>query len=256
MVESASAMPRPKRRQRPTVRKPSTPAPALLWRDVARLIDHTLLRPEATAAQVVQLCAEARHFGVAAVCVNPVHVALAAAKLRKSSVRVAAVVGFPLGASLSASKQFEARQAIRDGATELDMVLNIGALKAGNHKLVKDDIRAVTGPAHKARAKVKVILETVLLTDKEKVHACKLALAAGADFVKTCTGFGGGGATVADVALMRRVVGKRAGVKASGGIRTAADVMSMIGAGASRIGASASVAILRELGAPAMGKKA
>lgn len=241
----------PTRRQRPSSR-PVTSS----WRAVARLIDHTLLRPEATAAQVVQLCEEARHFRVAAVCVNPVHVALAAAKLRRTSVRVATVVGFPLGASLSATKRFEATEAIRRGATELDMVLNIGALKAGERKLVRDDIRAVTRTAHAAGVLVKVILETALLTEKEKVLACELALAAGADFVKTSTGFGGGGATVADVALMRRVVGNRAGVKASGGIRTAADVTAMIEAGASRIGASSSVAILRELGAPAPGKKA
>ncbi len=226
------------------------------WRDVAGLIDHTLLRPEATPAQVVQLCSEARHFRVAAVCVNPVYVALAAAQLRRSPVRVAAVVGFPLGASLAASKRFEAGQALRLGATELDMVMNIGALKAGDRKLVVDDICAVTRPAHAAGAQVKVILETALLTDQEKAAACELALEAGADFVKTCTGFGGGGATVADVSLMRRVVGNRAGVKASGGIRTAADVRAMIEAGASRIGASASVAILLELGAPPPRKKA
>ena len=231
------------------------PPAARDWRAVARLIDHTLLRPDATASQVLQLCAEARHFQLAAVCVNPVYVALAAAELRRSAVRVAAVVGFPLGASLSVSKRFEAKQALRLGATELDMVLNIGALKAGEHKLVTDDIRAVTRPAHAAGARVKVILETALLTDQEKMLACELALAAEADYVKTCTGFGGGGATVADVALMRRVVGNRAGVKASGGIRSAADALAMIAAGASRIGASASVAILKELGAPAPGKK-
>ena len=247
-------MPGPKRRPRSSASKLAPPAPS--WRDVARLIDHTLLRPDATAAQIAQLCAEARHFRVATVCVNPVHVALAAAKLRKTPVRVAAVVGFPLGASLSATKRFEAEQAIRSGATELDMVLNIGALKAGEHTLVKDDIRAITRPAHAAGVLVKVILETALLTDQEKMQACKLALPAGADFVKTSTGFGGGGATVADVALMRRVVGKRAGVKASGGIRTAADVAAMIKAGANRIGASATVAILTELGAPAMPRKA
>ncbi len=246
-------MPRLMRRQRSSASTPSATAPS--WRDVARLIDHTLLRPDATAAQVAQLCAEARHFRVAAVCVNPVHVALAVAELRRSAVRVAAVVGFPLGASLSVSKRFEAKQALQLGATELDMVLNIGALKAGERKLVQDDIRAVIRPAHAAGARVKVILETALLTDQEKSTACELALAAGADFVKTCTGFGGGGATVADVALMRRVVGNRAGVKASGGIRTAADVMAMIEAGASRIGASASAAILRELGAPPLRKK-
>ncbi len=244
-------MPSQARHKRPS-HKPATPS----WREVARLLDHTLLRPEATASQVVQLCEEARHFRVAAVCVNPAHVALAAAKLRRTSVRVAAVVGFPLGASLSATKRFEAKEAIRSGASELDMVLNIGALKAGDRKRVRDDIRAVTRPAHAAGVLVKVILETALLSEKEKVLACELALAAGADFVKTSTGFGGGGATVADVALMRRVVGNRAGVKAAGGIRTAADVTAMIEAGASRIGTSSSAAILCELGAPARGKKA
>ena len=244
-------MPSQVRNKRP-FRQSGTPS----WRKVARLIDHTLLRPEATAAQVLQLCKEARHFRVAAVCVNPVHVALAAAELRRTPVRVATVVGFPLGASLSATKRLEAKEAIRLGATELDMVLNLGALKAGERKLVRDDIRAVTRPAHAAGVLVKVILETALLTDAEKALACELALAAGADFVKTSTGFGGGGASVADVALMRRVVGTRAGVKASGGIRTAADAHAMIEAGASRIGTSSSVAILRELGAPALGKKA
>ncbi len=244
-------MPSQARHKRPS-RQPAAPA----WRQVARLLDHTLLRPEATASQIAELCEEARHFCVAAVCVNPAHVALAAAKLRKSSVAVATVVGFPLGASLSATKAFEAREAIRLGATELDMVLNVGALKTGERKLVRDDIRAVTRPAHAAGVLVKVILETVLLSDAEKVLACELALEAGADFVKTSTGFGGGGATVADVALMRRTVGNRAGVKAAGGIRTAADVAAMVEAGASRIGTSSSAAILRELGAPARGKKA
>lgn len=240
----------------PRHKRPSRPSALPSWREVARLLDHTLLRPEATTSQVAELCAEARHFRVAAVCVNPSHLALAASKLRRSSVAVATVVGFPLGASLSATKGFEAREAIRLGATELDMVMNVGALKAGERKLVRDDIRAVTRPAHTAGVLVKVILETALLTDAEKILACKLALEAGADFVKTSTGFGGGGATVADVALMRRTVGSRAGVKASGGIRTAADVAAMVKAGASRIGTSSSAAILRELGAPARGKKA
>jgi deoxyribose-phosphate aldolase len=244
-------MPSQARHKRPS-RQPAAPP----WREVARLLDHTLLRPEATASQIAELCTDARHFRVAAVCVNPAHVALAAARLRKSSVAVATVVGFPLGASLSTTKAFEAREAIRLGATELDMVLNVGALKAGERKLVRDDIRAVTRPAHAAGVLVKVILETVLLSDAEKVLACELALEAGADFVKTSTGFGGGGATVADVALMRRTVGNRAGVKAAGGIRTAADVAAMVEAGASRIGTSSSAAILRELGAPARGKKA
>jgi deoxyribose-phosphate aldolase len=242
-------MPSPARSQRHSRQS------SVSWRDVARMIDHTLLRPEATPAQIAQLCAEAKHFGVAAVCVNPVHVERAVAALRGTSVDVATVVGFPLGASLSATKGFEAREAIRRGAAELDMVINIGALKASDRKLVRDDIRAVVRPAHAAGVRVKVILETVLLNDEEKLLGCELALAAGADFVKTSTGFAGGGATVADVALMRRAVGARAGVKASGGIRSAADALAMIAAGADRLGTSSTAAILVELGAPP-GKKA
>lgn len=220
------------------------------WRSAARLIDHTLLRPEATAAAVARLCKEALHFQFAAVCINPMHVALAAWELRDTPVRVAAVVGFPLGATLATVKRFEAAEAIRLGADELDMVLNVGALKAGDRRLVENDIRTVTRPAHDTGVLVKVILETALLTQEEKVTACELALAAEADFVKTSTGFGGGGATAADVALMRGVVGNRAGVKAAGGIRTAADVATMVAAGADRIGTSNGVAIMRELSAP------
>lgn len=220
------------------------------WREVARLIDHTLLRPDATAAQVIQSCREAEHFLFAAVCVNPSHVALSVARLRDTPVRVAVVIGFPLGATLTTAKRLEGQEAIRLGADELDMVMNVGALKAGDRTLVESDIRAVTQVAHDAGVLVKVIHETVLLTDEEKRIACELSLAADADFVKTSTGFSGGGATAADVALMRRMVGNRAGVKASGGIRTAADVAAMVAAGADRIGTSSSVAIMAELGAP------
>ncbi|MCI0354196.1 MAG: deoxyribose-phosphate aldolase [Acidobacteria bacterium] len=231
----------------------SNSPPSILgdWREVARRIDHTLLRPDVTAAQVAQLCAEAAHFLFAAVCVNPTHVALSVAQLRDTPVRVATVIGFPLGATLTTAKRFEAEEAIKLGADELDMVLNVGALKAGERALVEADIRSVAQVAHDAGALLKVILETVLLSDEEKRVACELALSAGADFVKTCTGFGGGGATVADVALMRRAVGSRAGVKASGGIRSAADVAAMVAAGADRIGTSSSVAIMAELRAPA-----
>lgn len=222
------------------------------WRDVARLIDHTLLRPDATAAQIVQCCREAEHFLFAAVCANSMHVALAASHLRETPVRVAIVVGFPLGAMLTTAKRLEAQEAIRLGADELDMVMNVGALKAGERKLVEADIRAVTQVAHDAGVLVKVIHETSLLTNEEKKIACELSLAADADFVKTSTGFGGGGASVEDVALMRRIVGNRAGVKASGGVRTAVDVAAMVAAGADRIGTSSSVAIMGELGAPAL----
>jgi len=220
------------------------------WREVARLIDHTLLRPDVTAAQIIQSCREAEHFLFAAVCVNPSHVALSVAHVRDTPVRVAVVIGFPLGATLTTAKRLEGQEAIRLGADELDMVMNVGALKAGDRRLVETDIRAVTEVAHDAGVLVKVIHETVLLTDEEKRIACELSLAADADFVKTSTGFSGGGATAADVALMRRIVGNRAGVKASGGIRTAADVAIMVAAGADRIGTSSSVAIMVELGAP------
>lgn len=231
---------------------PNSP-PGILgdWRDVARRIDHTLLRPDVTAAQIIQSCREAEHFLFAAVCVNPSHVALSVAHLRDTPVRVAVVIGFPLGATLTTAKRLEAQEAIRLGADELDMVMNVGALKAGERRLVEADMGAVTQVAHDAGVLVKVILETTLLTHEEKRIACELALAVNADFVKTSTGFGGGGATTADVALMRRVVGNRAGVKASGGIRTAADVAAMLAAGADRIGTSSSVAIMAELGAPA-----
>jgi deoxyribose-phosphate aldolase len=217
---------------------------------MAARIEHTILRPDATREQVTRLCEEAKHFNFAAVVVNPFHVALAARLTRDTPVKVATVVGFLLGATLTTVKRFEAGEALRLGADELDMVINIGALTSGDREAVIHDIAAVVEVAHTAGAIVKVILETAYLSDEEKKLACELCLAANADFVKTSTGFGPAGATVADVALMRRAVGNRAGVKAAGGIRNAHDAAAMIAAGADRIGASASVAIMQELGAP------
>jgi deoxyribose-phosphate aldolase len=219
------------------------------WRAVARIIDHTLLRPEATGDQVLRLCEEAARFEFATAFVHPTYVALATSALRGTSVKIGAPVGFPLGASLTTSKRAEARDLLRVGAQELDMVLNIGALKSRNRALVENDIRGVVEIAHDGGAILKVILETTLLTVDEKILACELAVAAAADFVKTSTGFAGGGATVDDVALMRGVVGRRAGVKASGGIRSARDLNAMLEAGANRIGTSAGVQIIQELGA-------
>ncbi len=214
--------------------------------DLGAMIDHTLLKPDATAEQVVQLCLEARQYQFASVCLNPCWVALAARELHGSSVPVCTVVGFPLGATLPEVKAFEAQRCIADGAREVDMVINIGALKSRDYRLVAHDISAVVQAAHSCHVLVKVIIETSLLTDEEKVEACALAQAAGADYVKTSTGFSTGGATASDIALMRRVVGPGIGVKASGGIRSAADAQAMIAAGATRIGASASVKIVQE----------
>jgi len=213
---------------------------------LARFIDHTLLKAEATPAQVEKLCAEAVKYGFAAVCVNPCNVRLAVERLRGTEVKTASVAGFPLGASLPQVKAYEAEQAILDGAQEIDMVINVGALKAGDDALVQRDIEAVVVAAHRGGALCKAIIEAALLSDEEKVRACTLAKAAGADFVKTSTGFGPGGATVADVALMRRTVGPQMGVKAAGGIRTLEQAKAMIAAGATRIGASASVQIIEE----------
>lgn len=224
--------------------------PALDWKAVAAVIDHTLLKPEASAAEVEALCREADRYNFACAMVNPAWVALCVAALRHSPVKVGTVIGFPLGATLTTVKRCEAAEALRIGADEIDMVLNVGALKSGDVGRVESDIRGVVELGHAAGAIVKVILETCLLSNDEKKLACDLALAAGADFVKTSTGFSKGGATVEDVALLRRMVGNRAGVKASGGIRTAADVAAMLAAGADRIGASAGVAIVKELGAP------
>lgn len=213
-------------------------------RDLAAIIDHTLLKPEATKDQIVKLCEEAMEFGFASVCVNPTYVSLAASLLKDTPVKVCTVVGFPLGASTPLVKAVEARDAIAAGAREVDMVINVGALKSGDDDLVGRDIRAVVEAA-RGRALVKVILETALLTNDEKVKACLIAKAQGADFVKTSTGFGPGGATVEDVRLMRKVVGADMGVKAAGGIRTLETALAMVEAGASRIGASASVAIVK-----------
>lgn len=212
--------------------------------DLARYIDHTLLKPDATAADIDKLCAEAVRFHFASVCINPAWVARAAANLKGSGVPVASVIGFPFGATPGEIKAHEARLAIRNGAREIDMVINIGALKSGMHDVVRDDIARVTDACHDAGALNKVIIETALLSDREKVIACQLAQQAKADFVKTSTGYASGGATVFDVALMREAVGPRMGVKASGGIRTRDDVEEMIAAGATRIGASAGVKIM------------
>jgi deoxyribose-phosphate aldolase len=213
---------------------------------VSGLIDHTLLRPDATRTELEQLCREAAAFQFATVCVNPAWVSLCAARLRSAPVAVCTVVGFPLGATTPDVKQYETRRVIFDGAREVDMVINVGALKSGDLRLVEQDIACVAEACRNAGAISKVIIEAALLTDDEKVTACTLAKAAGADFVKTSTGFGPGGATVADVALMRRVVGPDMGVKAAGGVRDLAGLHAMVAAGATRIGASAGVKIVRE----------
>jgi deoxyribose-phosphate aldolase len=213
--------------------------------DIAGMIDHTLLKPDATADQIAQLCYEARKYKFASVCVNPTHVKLCAELLQGSDVKVCTVIGFPLGASSPEVKAFEAETAIHDGATEIDMVINIGALKAGDHTLVAQDIREVVRVGRAHSALIKVIIETALLTEEEKVQACLFSKEAGADFVKTSTGFSGGGATAEDVALMRRVVGPEMGVKASGGVRDFDDAQSMVEAGATRLGASAGVKIVQ-----------
>ncbi|MBP1705466.1 MAG: Deoxyribose-phosphate aldolase (modular protein) [Chloroflexi bacterium] len=213
-------------------------------RDLARHIDHTLLKPDATAADIDRLCAEAREYRFAAVCINPFWIRRAADALRGTDVAVASVVGFPFGATTPEIKAMETRRAIRDGAGEIDMVINIGALKSGLLDLVREDIARVSDACHESGALNKVIIEAALLTDEEKVVACRLAQQAKADFVKTSTGYASGGATVFDVALMREAVGPKMGVKAAGGIRTAEDVQEMIAAGATRIGASAGVKIV------------
>jgi deoxyribose-phosphate aldolase len=219
------------------------------WQAIAGFVDHTLLKSEATANQIIRLCEEAAHYNFAAVCVNPWWIGLAVPVLNGTTVKIATTIGFPLGANHTTVKRFEAAEAVRLGAHELDMVMNIGALKSGDRQGVLNDMIAVAEVAHGSGAIVKVILETPLLTLEEKILSCQLSLAAKADFVKTATGFFGS-ATVDDVSLMRGVVGDQAGVKASGGIRTAANANAMLDAGANRIGASASVAIVQELGAP------
>jgi deoxyribose-phosphate aldolase len=210
------------------------------------MIDHTLLKPDATRAEIEKLCREAAEFHFATVCVNPVWVATAAAFLRGSGVGVCSVVGFPLGATTADVKNYETRRAIFDGATEIDMVINIGALKSADLRTVERDIEAVVEPCRQCGATSKVIIEAALLTDDEKITACTLAKAAGADFVKTSTGFASGGATAADVALMRRVVGADMGVKAAGGVRDLEGLKAMVAAGATRVGASAGVKIVQE----------
>jgi deoxyribose-phosphate aldolase len=211
---------------------------------IAALIDHTILKPDATRADVVKVCREARQYGFASVCVNPYWVPVVRAELEGSPVKVCSVAGFPLGATSTEAKVCETAAALRAGAQEIDMVINVGALRSGDHETVKLDIQQVVKIAHEAGAIVKVILETALLDDNQKAVACTLVKIAGADFVKTSTGFGPSGATAQDVALMRRVVGSEMGVKASGGIRTLADLKNMTAAGATRIGASASVKIV------------
>ena len=211
--------------------------------NTAKLIDHTLLKADATKEQIVKLCKEAREYGFASVCVNPVWVETAAAELKGSDVKVCTVIGFPLGASTTAVKAAETKDAIHNGAEEVDMVLAIGLLKSGAYEKVESDIRTVTEIASN-KAIVNVIIETSLLSEEEKKRACELSLSAGADFVKTSTGFSTGGATAQDVALMRKIVGNRAGVKASGGIRGLKDLQDMVEAGANRIGASSGVSIM------------
>ncbi|MEM5017439.1 deoxyribose-phosphate aldolase [Metabacillus indicus] len=211
--------------------------------NTAKMIDHTLLKAEARKEQIVKHCEEAREYGFASVCVNPVWVKTAAEELKGSDVKVCTVIGFPLGASTAAVKAAETADAIQNGAEEVDMVLAIGLLKSGAEEAVEADIRAVVEAAE-SKAIVKVIIETSLLTEEEKVRACGLSLSAGADFVKTSTGFSTGGATVEDVTLMRKVVGDKAGVKASGGIRDLNDLKAMAEAGANRIGASSGVKIM------------
>jgi deoxyribose-phosphate aldolase len=215
---------------------------------LAGMIDHTLLKPDATPDQIAQLCFEARKYGFASVCVNPAWVKLCAQLLAGSPAKVCTVIGFPLGATAPEVKTFECRNALDHGAGEIDMVINIGALKARDLELVAKDIRGVVAAAHDRGVIVKVIIEAALLTDEEKTIACLLAKEAGADFVKTSTGFASGGATVHDVALMRRVVGPGMGVKAAGGVRTYEDAESMIKAGATRVGASAGVKIIQGAG--------
>lgn len=215
-------------------------------REVARYIDHTLLKPEASRDEILKLCQEGARYGFASVCINPIWVREAACALRGTGVKVCTVIGFPLGANEPDTKAYEARRAIFDGASELDMVINVGALKSADDELVARDIAGVVEVAHEVNYLCKVILETGLLTEEEKVRACLLAKQAGADFVKTSTGFSKGGATVADIALMRRVVGGEMGVKASGGVRDLKQAQDMIRAGATRIGASVGVKIVQE----------
>ncbi len=213
--------------------------------NIAKMIDHTALKPDTTKEEILKLTAEAKQYGFASVCVNPRWTKLASQELKDSGVNVCVVIGFPLGATTTKVKAFEAKGAIKAGATEVDMVINIGDLKDENYIYVEQDIKAVVAVA-KGKALVKVIIETCLLTDEEKVKACEIAKKAGANFVKTSTGFSKGGATVEDVKLMRKTVGEEMGVKASGGIHTREEALKMIEAGATRLGASAGIAIIAE----------
>jgi deoxyribose-phosphate aldolase len=213
---------------------------------VAGLIDHTLLKADASRKEIEKLCNEAREFGFATVCINPAWVSFASRLLRGSSTGVCTVVGFPLGATTTDVKHYETRRVVYDGANEVDMVINVGALKSGDLTVVERDIAAVVGACQDCGVLSKVIIEAALLTDEEKITACTLSKAAGADYVKTSTGFGPGGATVADVALMRRVVGPEIGVKAAGGVRDYEALKNLVSAGASRVGASAGVKIVQE----------
>ena len=230
----------------PGVRVSASPGVGRVHPDIAALIDHTLLKPDATYEQIDQLCDEARQYGFASVCVNPIFVKRCAERLRGAKPVVCTVIGFPLGATPREVKALEARRALRDGARELDMVISIGALKSGDHKTVFEDIRLLAEVAREGRAKLKVIIETALLTDEEKIAACVISKRARADFVKTSTGFASGGATAEDVALMARAVEHKLEVKASGGVRSMADAKSMVEAGATRIGASVGVKIAQE----------
>ena len=228
--------------------------PAHHGTSLGRMIDHTLLKPDATETQIRKLCEEAAQYGFATVCVNPTWVRLASSLLKDTPVGVCTVVGFPLGANMADVKIYETRRALFDGATEIDMVINVGALKSQDYKLVESDIVGVVCCCQEAGALSKVIIEAALLSQEEKIKASTLAAAAGADFVKTSTGFGPGGATVEDVALMRQVVGEKIGVKAAGGVRDAATATKMVEAGATRIGASAGIRILQEAGRSDAGK--
>jgi len=229
---------------------PGIPAPTLTdWQAAAKIIEHTLLKADATRAQVASLCGEALRYGFHSVMVNPANVTLAVSHLRGTEVKVGTVVGFPLGANLMTTKLAEAEAALRQGAHELDVVMNIGALKSGDRLLVQSEMRSLTRLAHGRGAVLKLILENVLLTQEEKILACALAADAEVDFVKTSSGLADSGATASDVALMRGVVGWKIGVKAAGGIRTAAQLLEMVDAGANRIGTSAGVQIVREMGA-------
>jgi deoxyribose-phosphate aldolase len=227
---------------------PDDIAPAALTpAQLARLIDHTVLKPETGEEQVRQLCAEALHYEFASVCVNPLWVPLCAELLAGSPVKACCVAGFPLGASLPAVTVFEVHEVAALGAREIDMVIPVGLVRDGNHRLVANTIADVADAAHEHNLPLKVILETGLLTDEQKIAACVICQLAGADFVKTATGFSGGGATVRDVALMRQVVGPAMGVKAAGGVRSAVDALRVVAAGANRIGTSSGVKIMQEL---------